>query len=198
MKEAWKDIKGFEGRYQVSNLGRVKSLCYHNGTSERILKQRNNLSGYPIVNLYKKGSDKGTLKTVHRLVAEQFIPNENNFPMINHKDENPENNNVRNLEWCDCSYNVLYSLKRHPERIEKIKEKRKRKNGYKRKKGYKRKNEPYKYKSAVIQKTMNGEEIKIFKNTREVCKEMNFSQSPILECCKGNRKTAYGYKWEFA
>lgn len=192
MKEVWKDIKGFEGRYQVSNLGRVKSLCYHNGTSERILRQRNNLSGNPIVNLYKKGSDKGTLKTVHRLVAEQFIPNENNFPMINHKDENPKNNNVRNLEWCDCSYNVLYSLKRHPERIEKIKEKRKRKNGYK------RKNEPYKYKSAVIQKTMNGEEIKIFKNTREVCKEMNFSQSPILECCKGNRKTAYGYKWEFA
>lgn len=192
MEEVWKDIEGFEGRYQVSNLGRVKSLCYHNGTNERILKQRNNLSGYPIVNLYKKGSNQGKLKTVHRLVAEQFIPNEKNFPMINHKDENPENNNADNLEWCDCRYNVLYSLKLHPERIEKIREKQKRKIAYE------RKTSPYKYKSEVIQKTKDGERIKKFKNTREICKEMNFNQSPILECCKGNRKTAYGYKWEFA
>ena len=116
MKEIWIDIKGFEGYYKVSNYGRVKScsrlrkskygsLCH---VEERILSQRSDKDGYKEVALSMDG--KLYYFRVHRLVASAFIPNPKNLPYINHKDEIKYNNVVDNLEWCDNSYNVRYSI----------------------------------------------------------------------------------------
>ena len=98
--EVWKDIDGFEGLYQVSNYGRVKSRY-------AIRKKPTTNNGYEIVKLCKNGEVKHSL--VHRLVAQAFIPNPFNFPCINHKDENKRNNIVENLEWCTRAYNNKYS-----------------------------------------------------------------------------------------
>ena len=120
MEEIWKDIKGYEGLYQVSNLGRVKSLKNSSGKSrERIKTLRVSNRGYYLVNLCKNRYYE--TKSVHRLVAEAFIPNPENLPVINHKDENQLNNNFDNLEWCSQKYNLNYSAKRKKER-EKINE----------------------------------------------------------------------------
>lgn len=115
--ETYKSIEGFDG-YEISNKGNVKSLekdlvrksklgkeyIYH--AKEKILKCKTDKDGYKLVNIFKDGKSY-TLK-IHRIVAEAFIPNPNNYPIINHKDENPANNSVENLEWCNNSYNQLY------------------------------------------------------------------------------------------
>ena len=105
--EIWRDIKGYEGKYQISDLGRIKSLNYRGNTNqEHILKLKEARNGYNQVQLYKNG--KGVFYLIHRLVAEAFIPNPKNLPEINHKDENKLNNNVENLEWCTRKYNNNY------------------------------------------------------------------------------------------
>ena len=106
MEEIWKDIKGYKGKYQVSNLGRVKSLNYRNTGKEKILSPGKYSGEYLQVMLYKDGKLKK--HSIHRLVALAFIPNSNNYPIINHKDENPSNNRVDNLEWCTYKYNSNY------------------------------------------------------------------------------------------
>lgn len=101
MIEIWKDIVGYEG-YQVSNLGRVKCL-----TTNKILNQYDrNQKGYKAV--YLKTNNSFKIFAVHRLVAIHFIPNPNNYPVVNHKDCNPANNCVDNLEWCTVQYNNTY------------------------------------------------------------------------------------------
>lgn len=105
--EVWKDIKGYEGKYQVSSLGNVKSLNYHREGREKELTQCVDTDGYMVVLLYKDGRKK-TCK-VHRLVAEAFLSNDNGLPSINHKDENKRNNSVDNLEFCTVGYNNRYS-----------------------------------------------------------------------------------------
>lgn len=113
MVETWKVITGYEN-YEVSDQGRVRSLERYekcNGIlrrrNEKIIKQSVNKYGYPFVSLSKNGIR--VVRTVHRLVAEAFLPNPQNFPQVNHKDEDKTNNVVSNLEWCDASYNVSYS-----------------------------------------------------------------------------------------
>lgn len=111
MMEIWKDIKNYEGLYQVSNLGNVKSLPKMHGIrkgNEKILKPTINSKGYLRVQLSKNKSIKQCL--VHRLVAETFIENIDNLPQINHIDKNKLNNKIDNLEWCSCQYNIDYSL----------------------------------------------------------------------------------------
>ena len=105
-KEIWKPIKGYEGLYMVSNWGRVKSIKFG---KERILKPVTNSSGYLLVGLYKNNIEKKY--SVHRLVAEAFIPNPYNLPQLNHRDENKLNNNVDNLEWCTNEYNINYGTR---------------------------------------------------------------------------------------
>ena len=115
MEEIWKPVKGFEGYYEVSDLGRVRSIdrvvvdTVRN--CERLLKgkiliQRDNGNGYKGVQFCKE--HKLCNKYVHRLVAEAFIPNKDNLPQVNHKDEDKSNNRVDNLEWCSQLYNNLY------------------------------------------------------------------------------------------
>ena len=124
--EQWCDIEGFENLYQISNTGRVKSLerivkvtggnnnsCF---IKEKILKPSVGKQGYLSVVLCKDGKVYGRL--IHRLVAQAFIPNPDNLPCVNHKDENPQNNNVTNIEWCSYRYNNCYKG-----RIEKCRDK---------------------------------------------------------------------------
>lgn len=129
-KEVWKDIAGYEGLYQVSNWGRVKSLKrfvrlrkendlrgYYK--DEKIISQNEHQGGYLKVDLFKNNIRES--KKVHRLVAQAFIPNTNNYPCINHKDEDRKNNNADNLEWCTYKYNNNYG-KRKDKFLQTIKE----------------------------------------------------------------------------
>ncbi len=113
MKEIWKDIPNYVGEYQVSNLGRVKSFrasSKYGSQKEYILNPTTKDNGYCNVTLYGKYGRHKYL--VHRLVAEAFIQNPNNYPQVNHKDENPLNNSVSNLEWCTAEYNNAYGTAR--------------------------------------------------------------------------------------
>ena len=111
--EIWKDIEGYEGLYQVSNLGRVKSIYGWCGNRfvkrTKILKLKINNKGYTKVYLYK--NKKSKMFFVHRLVAMAFVPNPNNLPQVNHKDGNKLNNSIGNLEWCTCSENIKHAYK---------------------------------------------------------------------------------------
>lgn len=112
LKEVWRDIDGFEGLYQVSNLGRVKSLkrAYH--PTESIISQKIHLVGnykMVIVNLWKDG--KNHVHRVHRLVANAFIENPNNYGYVNHIDSNSTNNDISNLEWCTAKQNADHGMR---------------------------------------------------------------------------------------
>lgn len=104
MEEEWRPVKGYEGLYEVSNMGRVKSLHTSQGI---ILKQCMNTKGYMGIDLYKNGTR--NMKMVHRLVATAFIRNPNNYEVVNHKNGNKKNNTVDNLEWCTSSYNTKHA-----------------------------------------------------------------------------------------
>ena len=117
-KQIWKDIQGYEGLYQVSNTGRVRSLNYKRTGKTKILKQNTTKRGYKRVTLCKKG-EKPYPYYVHRLVAQAFIQNPNNLPQVNHKDEDKQNNTVWNLEYCTQKYNNNYGT--HNEKMSKTK-----------------------------------------------------------------------------
>lgn len=106
MTEIWKDIEGYEGKYQVSNLGNVRSLNYNRTRGIKALKCWLSGAGYNTITLCLNG--RGESFTVHRLVAQTFIPNPNNYPCVNHKNEIKTDNRVENLEWCTYEYNTNY------------------------------------------------------------------------------------------
>ena len=118
--EVWKDVAGYEGYYQVSNKGNVRSverIVRGRKYGGRTLRPAHDIGGYLYVVLSKNGVTKN--KKVHRLVAEAFIPNPNNYLEINHKDEDKTNNHVENLEWCTREHNI-----NHGTRTEKVRQKR--------------------------------------------------------------------------
>lgn len=114
MIEEWRPIEGYEGLYEVSSYGRVRSvdrfivdsLGHRKFYKGKVLIPVKSNLGYLLVSLCCNGKHKGI--TVHRLVAQAFLPNPDNLPEINHKDEDKTNNSVENLEWCDRSYNINY------------------------------------------------------------------------------------------
>ena len=114
MKEIWKDIIGFEGIYEISNLGRIRRI-----KTGRILSTRRSDGWYITVTLYKDKKRYG--KSLHRLVAETFVPNPYNLPEVNHIDEDKINNRADNLEFCDHKYNMNFGTARIRERDTKIK-----------------------------------------------------------------------------
>ena len=179
--EIWKDIQGYEGLYQVSNYGRVRSLerviMRLNGKPQhikkKILMHVIDKYGYSIVHLRKNG--KGKMKKLHRLVAETFIPNPQHLPQVNHKDENKTNNNVDNLEWCTPSYNINYGTRK--KRVARKESKR------------------------VFQYTLDGDLIKIWDSLSE-CGRNGFRPSIVSMCCNNkymrlNNNKYNNYKWSF-
>ena len=112
-EEIWRPVVGYEGLYEVSSYGRVRSLDRYDGRNRflkgRILTLHTDKDGYLSAYLCSNSKVKGFL--VHRLVAQAFIPNPDNLPIINHKDENPSNDNVDNLEWCTAKYNSNYGTR---------------------------------------------------------------------------------------
>ena len=165
MEEIWKPVVGYEGMYEVSNFGRVWSIRRKLFLKEDIDKRKNH--HYHRVTLSKNGKTERI--TVHRLVTQAFIPNPDNLPEVNHKDENPANNNVENLEWCDRTYNINYGT-----RNKRVGES----NG-----------------KTVYQLTLNGDLIKVWKSSYEAAHQLGYGHSLISRCCRGKGKTAYGYKW---
>ena len=183
--EIWKDIENYEGLYQVSNLGRVKSLergvYYPNGTiirhmEEKILAPALNSNGYSLVNLSKNGKVKTT--KVHRLVAMAFIENPENKPMVNHKDEVKNNNVVDNLEWCDNKYNANYGTRN----VRIIQNRR----------SYKLGNAPSA--KAVFCVELN----KTFDCAKRAEKELGIWGTSMIKVCKGKAKTTGGFHWKYA
>lgn len=171
------------GLYEVSNLGRVRSLDHcirqKNNSKQlkkgRILKPSINKFGYMYVNLSKNCIIKGY--KVHRLVAEAFIPNSENKPQVNHIDGNKLNNNVNNLEWCTNSENQKHAFKNGMQKIQWS-------NLYKGKR--------------VRQYDLNENFIKEWNTIKEASVGTGTNEICIGYVCKGKRKTAGGYKWKYA
>ena len=171
-KEEWRDIRGYEGLYQVSNLGRVKSLRNNHGQfREKILKICSNKLGYSYINLYKEGENKKCL--VHRLVALHFIDNPNNYKEINHKDENKQNNIIDNLEWCTREYNNNYGT-----RTQRASENHADFSGY---------NHPQARKVKCI---TTDKEFSCIKEAIEFYSLKEHTKSSIISCCQGKLKSA--------
>lgn len=183
MKEEWRDIKGFEGKYMVSNLGIVKSLNYNNTGKEGILEGVDNGHGYLQVGLYKDGNREQPL--VHVLVATAFLENPDNLPEVNHKNEDKTNNCVENLEWVSHEYNVNYGT-----RNKKISEKLK---------GKKHSEEHNKKLSKPVF-SVNKESglIMWWESIREAERCTGINKSNITRCCKGKAKSAGNHIWFYA
>lgn len=181
MTEVWKDIEGYEGKYQVSNLGNVKSLNYRGHGYAKVLTPKVNNSGRLWVELSDNWKRRQFL--IHRLVGNAFIPNPHNLPEINHIDENPKNNAVENLEWCTRMYNVHYFLDRHRDKC------RTRKTPSRRNRRIDKR---------ICQIDMDGNTIKTWTDASTIKNETGYSQWSITQCCDGKRKTAYGFRWQYA
>lgn len=191
--EIWKDIASFEGVYQVSNVGRVKSLPRRVKSpirnnpyiirKERILKLGTNELGYKRVRLQIGDRDEQWI--VHRIVAIAFIPNPENYPIINHIDSNPSNNHFLNLEWCTQSHNIKHAFRMG----------RKKAPDFFFKPEYGRNNPASKQ---VRQLSLSGEFIKEWDCVSYIQRDLGFCRPNICAVCKGKALTAYGYKWEYA
>ncbi len=181
--EIWKDIKGYEGLYQVSTLGRVRSfdryvknrMSNKNIKRGKVLTPCTNRNGYKQLNLIINTKKKP--KTIHRLVAETFISNPENKPCVNHIDGNKKNNNVKNLEWVTYSENTIHALKKG------LKIPLKGMNHYKR---------------PINQFTLDGKFVKRWESIKQVQEEWHLKSTSISACCRGKIKTSLGYKWEYA
>lgn len=176
MEETWKDVEGYEGLYQVSNLGRVKSLERYvirgrGGISkvrERILKCGHDKDGYSCVALMLNG--KRTTFRVHRLVAQAFIPNPENKPFVNHINEDKTNNHAKNLEWCTCKENNNHGTRN--ERMAKTQGK------------------------PIIGIALKDGEVLAFEYASQA-EKYGFDKSHIHKVCKGILKQHKGYVWKY-
>lgn len=176
--EIWKDVPNYEGIYQVSNLGNIKSLKYDRTGEERILKTNKDSGGYLKVNLYKNRKPKTYL--VHRLVATVFLPNPDNLEEVNHINQIKNDNRVSNLEWCDAKYNCNYGT-----RNDRMVSTRTKKNSYGAEK-------------SVMQLSKNGIKIiNTYKSTQEASRQTGINRANICSCCRGKYKSAGGFVWKY-
>lgn len=169
----WKQIEGFEGLYEVNNFGKVRN---NKGEIKKQGIKRTNGTCYKTVKLWKNGQYH--TKYIHRLIAEAFIPNPDNLPFINHKDEDGTNNSIDNLEWCTREYNVNYGTAKE-RRAKKIRgrESEKRK--------------------AVLQYDLNGNFVAYYPAITIAASELGCSTTEISSVCNGKRRTARGFIWKY-
>jgi hypothetical protein len=179
MNEIWKDIEGYDGAYQVSNMGRVKSvarvttrLCQYGireyRIPERIMRTRFGTSGYLCVNLHHEG--KQVTEMIHRLVALHFCKGYADGMTVNHIDEVKTNNRADNLEWLTQKENNNHGTgiarrKKHPK--------------------------------AVVQMSLSGEVLQTFPSLKAAAKAVGQNPTHLGHCCNGERPTAAGFKWKF-
>ena len=178
MPEEWRDVVGFEGKYQVSNHGRVRNIKFigrpRSKHQHRILTQKENRYGYLVVHL--SCGKKDFYPTVHKLVAEAFIENPDCLPQVNHKDENKKNNDASNLEWCTALYNSQYGTGQ--ERAQNAK---------------KKKILQYdRFTNQLIKEHLSATDasIELFGDNRK--------RSAITACAKGKKNNMYGFIWRYA
>lgn len=181
--EVWKDVVGYEGRYQVSNQGRVKSLdsvdSIGRAKTGKVISVKRNNRGYVQVHLHRDG--KCAMKLMHRIVAEAFIDNPNGYDQVNHINENKADNQVENLEWCTNMYN-----RHHGSGIERM-----------------ARNRDYKLVVANVNKAIAqidkmGNTVNIWKNISEAKRHTGVNDTSISFCCRGKQRTAGGYFWRYA
>ena len=163
--EIWRPVIGYEN-YEISSLGRIRNVI-----TGKVLKPLKGKNGYLHIDLKSKHC------YIHRLVAEAFIPNPDNLPLINHKDENPLNNCVDNLEWCTHKYNINYgtAIQRR----------------------IKTQLNSSIFSKPVGQYSLDGTLIKVYPSQCEAVRQTGFSQGNIWSCCLGKRKTHKGYIWRY-
>lgn len=211
MKEIWKDIKGYEGLYQVSNKGRVKSLdrvvkngIKYNHIKQHVMKTRINGRGYIAVMLCKNGVRK--MIAVHRLVAEAFIQNPDNKPVVDHINTIRTDNRVENLRWCTIKENCNNELTRkklsgdcHPMKGKHHSEEAKQKisigNKGNRNPNYRKFDYDHHSSKIVLMFTKCGDFIREFGSLMGAFRETGIAPQSISLCCSGKRKTAGGYVW---
>ena len=185
MEEIWKDIDGYEGKYQVSTNGRVRSIdryvidkkghsVFRNGC---IMKPYYTKTGYQFIRI-GVFNEKHRDAYIHRLVAEAFLPNPDNLPEVNHKNEIKDDNHLENLEWCSRLYNARYGTIR------------------------KRQSETRKDISIrpIVQRDLDGRLLAIYRTPGEAYRQTGIDSSAIIKVCKGRERfiTAGGFLWSFA
>lgn len=170
MEEIWREVPGYEGLYEVSNRGVVRSLNYLHTGRKRVLRLMKDNYGYLVVHLCKDGQTK-TLK-VHRIVAQAFIANPLNLPDVNHINEDKTDNRANNLEFCTAQYNNNFGT--HNARIAKTLSK------------------------TVLQYDKSGNFVQEWPSVIEVQRRIGWLPSCISQCCHGKRKSAYGFVWSYS
>lgn len=180
--EVWKTIKGYEGRYLISNQGNIM-----NCKTGQLLKPQMS-KGYQAVGLYNAKLEH-KIMFVHRIVAHAFIKKPKGFNEVNHINEIKTDNRVENLEWVDRLTNMHKFYEKHPERTK----------GNTIKNAYIRHNTKY-YSKPIIQISIKGKEINRWKDVATITRTLGYHGQQIIDCClnKPHRITAYGYKWQFA
>lgn len=182
-----KPVLGYDGYYEVDQFGRVYGISrvihvkdskreYDKNLSEKQMKQSLHTQGYKTVSLTKDGVTKTVF--VHRLVAEAFIPNPDELPIVNHKDEDKTNNFVENLEWCTSEYNRTYgtAIERHARKI---------------------RGRPSEKRKSVVQLNIDGSFKHKYSSITDAANALSGAISAISAVCKAKRKSAYGYLWMY-
>ena len=167
--EGFVDIQGYEGYYKINSSGDVYSV-----KNNKLLRSGRNNQGYKLIALCKDGKEKSF--KVHRLVALAFIPNPNNYPFINHKDEDKTNNNAENLEWCTHRYNINYgtAILRRSESI---------------------RNSPLKARKPIVQLSLSGDFIKEYRSTKDAAEQTGIDRTQISRSINHVGIQAQGYLW---
>ena len=160
----WVAINGYENIYEINELGEVRRIETGN-----VLKGHLSSDGYRRIGLTVSGKTK--LFLVHRLVANAFIPNPNNYPCVNHKDENKSNNSINNLEWCTYRYNLNF--------------------------GTRNIRANHSRKKPILQFSKNGDFIREWDSVTDLKGATGMDISHVSSCCRGKRKTANGYRWQY-
>ena len=186
MEEIWKDIKGYEGLYKISNKGQVKSKARRGNWKETILKLSETRDNYFIVGLTQKGLQK--TKRVHRLVAEAFIKNPLNKPEVNHIDGNKHNNNIDNLEWVTTKENTIHAYKHKLRTCE---------SSARLLGAYSKRGKENPKSKKVYQFNRNGKLIAVYDSVREAERKTKISSSSISRCCLNKGKLAGNYMWSY-